>query len=219
MGELSQTANWRVKDRPDLPSDLVIQRGTDKKSAHATRKFPDEEVHINHHRAKNSSPGTPCRLWLAFSSCLWFCVDVISEQRHPPFWKTAAGMATRPRWWYPSMVMVLSVFFGRQLAIASTIFWPRSGRKSRRWRQGTWHWDHHRARRLPRKMAQPSRPFYMIIMRGFSSSLTPYRQIKRAYCHANARFRRWMIAQSCQTPVRMCGTPVVLRLLKCFIST
>ena len=34
-------------------SDLVIQRGTDKKSAHATRKFPNEEVHINHHRAKH----------------------------------------------------------------------------------------------------------------------------------------------------------------------
>jgi len=30
--------------------------GKECESAHATRKFPDEEVHTNHHRAKNSSP-------------------------------------------------------------------------------------------------------------------------------------------------------------------
>ena len=37
----------------------VVQLGTDPKSANATRKFSDEEVYINHHRAKNSSSGAP----------------------------------------------------------------------------------------------------------------------------------------------------------------
>ena len=128
------------------------------------------------------------RLELPGDCSLLFVVSVLLRGRHfrakiPPILKKYNSEAAhRFMWRYPGMLLVLSVFFGGHLRTASPFFCSRSGRKSTRSRQATWHWEHHRAHRLHGMMAQPSGAFHMIIMRGFSSSLIPYRQVKRVYC-------------------------------------